>query len=135
MNAARKGGENDLALVLSTTLAAIKNRELDLNRPASDDEVVDVLRKGVKTRKESVEQYTAARRLDLADKEAAEIRMLEVFLPAAVDPSEVRAAVRAAIAAGASDIGKVMQAVMPRFKGRVDGKQLNGIAREELKAG
>jgi uncharacterized protein YqeY len=89
----------------------------------------------VKTRKESVEQFTAAKRLDLAEKEAAEIRMLETFLPAAADAGEVRAAVRAAIAAGATDIGKVMQAVMPQFKGRVDGKELNGIAREELKAG
>ena len=67
--------------------------------------------------------------------EAAEIRILEQFLPPAVDPAEIRAAVRAAIAAGATDIGKVMQAVMPQFKGRVDGKELNGIAREELKAG
>ena len=135
MNAARKGGEKDLALVLGTTLSSIKNRELDLRRPLNDDEVVDILRKGVKTRKESVEQFTAAKRLDLADKEAAEIRMLEVFLPAAADPAEVRAAVRAAIVAGATDIGKVMQAVMPQFKGKVDGKELNAIVREELKPG
>ncbi len=135
MNSARKAGEKDLTLVLGTTLAAIKNKELELGRSANDTEVVDILRKGVKTRKESVEQFTTAKRLDLAEKETAEIRMLEQFLPPAVDPAEVRAAVRAAIAAGATDIGKVMQAVMPQFKGRVDGKELNGIAREELKAG
>jgi uncharacterized protein YqeY len=135
MNSARKAGEKDLTLVLGTTLAAIKNKELDLGRSANDAEVVDILRKGVKTRKESVEQFTTAKRLDLAEKETAEIKMLEQFLPPAVDPAEVRAAVRAAIAAGATDIGKVMQAVMPQFKGRVDGKDLNGIVREELKAG
>jgi len=135
MNAARKARDKDLALVLGTTLAAIKNRELELGRAANDPEVVDVLRKGVKTRKESVEQFTTAKRQDLADKEAAEIRLLEQFLPPAVDPEEIRAAVRAAIAAGATDVGRVMQAVMPQFKGRVDGKELNGIAREELKAG
>jgi uncharacterized protein len=135
MNAARKARDKDLALVLGTTLAAIKNRELELGRAANDPEVVDVLRKGVKTRKESVEQFTTAKRQDLADKEAAEIRLLEQFLPPAVDPAEIRAAVRTAIAAGATDIGRVMQAVMPQFKGRVDGKELNGIAREELKAG
>ena len=135
MNSARKAGEKDLTLVLGTTLAAIKNKELELGRSANDNEVVDILRKGVKTRKESVEQFTTAQRLDLAEKETAEIRMLEQFLPPPVDPAEVRAAVRAAIAAGATDIGKVMQAVMPQFKGRVDGKELNGIAREELKAG
>ena len=135
MNAARKAGEKELTLVLGTTLAAIKNKELDLGRAANDPEVVDILRKGVKTRKESVEQFTTAKRQDLADKEAAEIRLLEQFLPPAVDPEEIRAAVRAAIAAGATDVGRVMQAVMPQFKGRVDGKELNGIAREELKAG
>jgi hypothetical protein len=135
MNSARKAGEKGLTLVLGTTLAAIKNKELELGRSANDNEVVDILRKGVKTRKESVEQFTTAQRLDLAEKETAEIRMLEQFLPPAVDPAEVRAAVRAAIAAGATDVGKVMQAVMPQFKGRVDGKELNGIAREELKAG
>ena len=135
MNTARKAGEKELTLVLGTTLAAIKNKELDLGRAANDPEVVDILRKGVKTRKESVEQFTTAKRQDLADKEAAEIRLLEQFLPPAVDPEEIRAAVRAAIAAGATDVGRVMQAVMPQFKGRVDGKDLNGIAREELKAG
>jgi uncharacterized protein YqeY len=135
MNAARKAGDKNLTLVLGTTLAAIKNRELELGRTANDPEVVDILRKGVKTRKESVEQFTTAKRQDLADKEAAEIRLLEQFLPPAVDPEEIRAAVRAAIAAGATDVGRVMQAVMPQFKGRVDGKELNGIAREELKAG
>jgi len=135
MNTARKAGEKELTLVLGTTLAAIKNKELDLGRAANDPEVVDILRKGVKTRKESVEQFTTAKRQDLADKEAAEIRLLEQFLPPAVDPEEIRAAVRAAIAAGATDVGRVMQAAMPQFKGRVDGKELNGIAREELKAG
>ena len=63
------------------------------------------------------------------------LRSQEQFLPPAVDPAEIRAAVRAAIAAGATDIGRVMQVVMPQFKGRVDGKDLNGIVREELKAG
>ena len=97
--------------------------------------MVDILRKGVKTRKESVEQFTTAKRLDLAEKEAAGDQNAGAVSPPAVDPAEVRAAVRAAIAAGATDIGKVMQAVMPQFKGRVDGKDLNGIVREELKAG
>jgi hypothetical protein len=135
MNAARKAGEKERALLLGTTLAAIKNREIELGRAPSDDEVVEIIRKGVKTRRESVEQFTAAKRLDLAEREAAEIRMLEEYLPPAVDPAEVRAAVRSAIAGGARDIGKVMQAVMAQFKGRVDGKAVSQIAREELQAG
>jgi uncharacterized protein YqeY len=61
--------------------------------------------------------------------------VLEEFLPPAVDPEEIRAAVRAAIAGGATDVGKVMGQVLPRFKGRADGKVVNGIVREELQAG
>ncbi len=135
MNAARKAQVKHRTLLLGTVLAALKNREIELRRPATDDEVVEVLRKGIKSRRESVEQYTAAKRMDLADREAAEIKILEEFLPPAVDPAEIRAAVRAAMAAGAADLGKVMAQVMPRFKGRADGKQINQIAREELQAG
>jgi uncharacterized protein YqeY len=97
--------------------------------------VVDVLRKGIKTRREAVEQYTKAGRQDLADKEESQIRILEEFLPPAVDPGEIRAAVREAIAGGAKDIGKVMGQVLPRFKGRAEGKVVNQIVREELQAG
>lgn len=135
MNAARKAQSKDRTLLLGTILAALKNREIELLRPATDDEVVEVVRKGIKSRRESVEQYTAAKRMDLADREAAEIKILEEFLPPAVDPAEIRAAVREAIAAGAADLGKVMAQVMPRFKGRADGKQVNQIAREELQTG
>lgn len=132
LNAARKGQDKDRTLTLGTVLAALKNREIELGREPTDDETVEVLRKGIKTRRESVEQYRAAGREELAEKEAREIRVLEEFLPPAVDPEEIRAAVRAAIAAGAGDIGKVMAQVMPAFKGRADGREINAIAREEL---
>jgi uncharacterized protein YqeY len=133
--AARKSQSKDRTLVLSTILANLKNRELELNRAPADAEVVDVLRKGIKLRREAFEQYARAGRQDLADTESAQIRILEEFLPAQADPAEIRAAVREAIAAGARDIGKVMGAVLPRFKGRADGKAVNQIAREELAAG
>jgi hypothetical protein len=71
----------------------------------------------------------------LATVETAQIKVLEEFLPAAVDPAEIRAAIRSAIAGGASDLGKVMSQVMPQYKGRADGKLINQIAREELQAG
>jgi uncharacterized protein YqeY len=73
--------------------------------------------------------------MDLADVEQRQIGVLEAFLPPAVDPEEIRAAARAAIADGARDLGKVMGAVMPKFKGRADGKLINQIVREELQAG
>ncbi|HEY6783514.1 MAG TPA: GatB/YqeY domain-containing protein [Gemmatimonadales bacterium] len=132
MNEARKSRDSARTLLLSTILADLKNSEIALGHEPSDPEAVEVLRRGVKRRTESVEQYTKGGRQDLADKEAAEIRMIEEFLPAAVPPEEIRAAVRAAIAAGSKDLGKVMGAVMPQFKGRADGKVINQIVREEL---
>ena len=135
LNAARKAQDKDRTLVLGTILANLKNREIELRRPASDEEVADVLRKGIKIRREAVEQYTAAGRQDLAVNETAQIKVLDEFLPPAVDPDEIRAAVRIAISGGAREMGKVMSQVMPKFKGRADGKVINQIVREELQAG
>jgi len=132
MNEARKSRNSARTLLLSTILADLKNHEITLGHEPSDDESAEVLRRGVKRRRESVEQYLKGNRRDLADKESAEIAMLEEFLPAAVPPEEIRAAVRAAIAGGAKDLGKVMGAVMPQFKGKADGKVINQIVREEL---
>jgi hypothetical protein len=135
LNTARKAQDKERTLVLGTILANLKNREIELRRPATDEEVVDVLRKGIKIRREAIEQYTAAARKDLADVESVQIRVLEEFLPPTVDPEEIRAAVRSAIGGGAKDIGKVMSQVLPKYKGRADGKLINQIAREELQTG
>jgi len=134
MNEARKQRDQARTLLLSTIISDVKNRELELNHPPSDDETVEVLRRGIKKRRESVEVYEKAGRADMAATEAAEIKILEAYLPAAVPPEEIRAAVREAIAGGATDIGKVMGAVMPKFKGKADGKLINQIVREELSA-
>jgi uncharacterized protein len=135
LNAARKAQDKERTLVLGTILANLKNREIKLRHPASDEEVADVLRKGIKIRREAVEQYTSAGRQDLADAEAAQIKVLDEFLPPAADPEEIRAAVRSVIAGGAQDIGKVMGQVLPKYKGRADGKLINQIVREELQTG
>jgi uncharacterized protein len=134
MNEARKHRDPTRTLLLSTLLADLKNREFELRHPASDDETADVLRRAIKRRREAAEQYVAAARRDRADAELGEVKIIEEFLPAAVDPEEIRQAVRAAIAAGAKDLGKLMGEVMPKFKGRADGKVVNQIAREELAA-
>jgi uncharacterized protein len=134
LTAARKAQAKDRTLVLGTILANLKNREIELRHPPTDDDVIDVLRKGIKTRRESVEQYQAANRPDLAETERFQIAVLEEFLPPAADPEDIRAAVRAAIAGGAKDVGKVMGQVLPQFKGRADGKDVNRIVREELQA-
>ena len=135
MTAARKAQDKDRTLLLGTVLDALKNREIEVSRELTDPDVIEVLRKGVKTRRESVEQYVAGKRQDLADRESWEIGIIEGYLPPDADPAEIRAAVRAAVAAGATEIGKVMGRVMPQFKGRADGKVIQQIAREELTQG
>ena len=132
MTASRKAQAKDRTLVLGTVLANLKNREIELKRPLTDGDVVDVLRRAVKTRRESIEQYDKAGRVDLSKVEQGEIRVLEEYLPADADPEEIRAAVRSVIAGGIIDIGKVMGQVMPAFRGRADGKVINQIVREEL---
>ena len=129
---ARKAQEKDRVMLLGVTISEARNREIELRRALTDDDVVDVIRKGIKKRRESVELYTKAARTDLADKEQAEAALLEMYLPAQVDPEELRAAVRAAIASGATNIGAVMARVMPQFKGRAEGGTINALAREEL---
>src|SRR6266545_4123003 len=134
MNEARKQRDQARTLLLSTILSDIKNREIELKHAPTDDETAEVLRRGIKKRRESVEIYEKVGRTEAAATENAEIKALEAFLPAAVPPEEIRAAVREAIAGGAKDMGKVMGAVMPQFKGRADGKLVNQIVREELAA-
>jgi len=134
MNESRKQRDQGRTLLLSTILADLKNREFELQHPLSDEEAADVVRRGIKRRREAAEQYAAAGRPDRAEGELGEVKALEEFLPAAVDAEEIRRAVREVIAAGAKDMGKVMGQVMPRFKGRADGKLVNQIVREELAA-
>jgi uncharacterized protein len=132
LNAARKGQDAARTLVLGSVLSDVKNRGIELRRDLTDEDVVDVLRRGIKRRRESIDAYTKGKRDDLAAKEAAEVRTLEEYLPAQVSEDEVRAAVRAAVAGGAANIGAVMGKVMPQFKGRADGGTISAIAREEL---
>lgn len=132
LNASRKAQDKQATLLLGTVLSEIKNRRIELRRDPEDTDVVDVLRKAIKKRRESVEMYDKAGRGDLADRERAEAVALEKYLPPAVDDAEIRAAVRAAIDAGAVTIGPLMGKVLPQFKGRAEGGTINAIAREEL---
>lgn len=132
--AARRSQDKERVLTLGMLISELKNRELELRRELTEDDAVEVVRKGIKRRKEAVLMYDKASRSDLAAKEASEAAMLESYLPASVDPEELRGAIRAAIAAGASNVGTVMARVMPAFKGRADGSTINAMAREELAA-
>ena len=132
LTASRKSQNKPATLALGTMLADVKNREIEVKRDLTDDDVVDVIRKGIKKRRESVELYEKGGRNELAEKERAEIALFERYLPAQADTSEIRNAVKAAIAAGANNVGAVMGKVMPQFKGKAEGSVINAIAREEL---
>ena len=117
--------------------AALVNREIDRGRPLDDGEARQVVGSLVKQRKDSIEQFTKGGRQDLADKEAAEIRVLESYLPPSADPAAVERAVIDAIAeTGASspkDMGRVMKVAMAKLAGQsVDGKSVNELVRQKL---
>jgi uncharacterized protein YqeY len=128
----RKAGDKDRTLLLGTVLAALKNRELDSANALTDTDVVEVIRKQIKQRIDSVDQFSKAGRTDLAAREQAEIDALKPFLPAEIDPSFIRAVADEAVAGGTSEIGPLMALLMSRFKGQADGGLINRIAREAL---
>jgi uncharacterized protein YqeY len=132
LTTARKSQDAARTLVLGSVIADVKNRGIELRRELTDEDVVEVLRKGIKRRRESIDAFVQAKRDDLAAKESAEVKTLEAYLPAQAGEDEIRAAVRAAVAGGAANIGAVMGKVMPQFKGRAEGGTISAIAREEL---
>ena len=124
MKAAMRSGEKARLGVIRMITSAIKQREVDERISLDDVQVLAVLDKMVKQRKESVEQFRAGNRQDLVDKEMAEIAVLQAYLPAAISDAEIDALVGEAIAAtGASsikDMGKVMGLIKPKVQGRAD---------------
>lgn len=132
LNTARKAQNKSAVLLLGTILSDVKNKRIELRSEPTDDDVLDVLRKGIKRRRESVEMYQKGNRADLADKERAEVVALEAYLPAQASEDEIRAAVRAAIAGGATSMGQLMGRVNPQFKGKADGSMISRVAKEEL---
>ena len=119
---------------------ALTNREVERGRALNDAESQQVVASLVKQRKDSIAQFTSGGRQDLADKEAAEIRVLETYLPPAIDPAAVERAVADAVretgAASPKDMGKVMKAVMTKLAGQnVDGKTVNELVRQKLAGG
>ena len=132
LNAARRERDRGRTILITTTLAEIRNREIEVGHELSDAEVVEVLAGAIKRRKEAAEQIRAGGRPELAEKEEGEAAMLSAYLPPPLSEEEVRAMVREAIAGGANTVGAVMGKIMPRLKGRFDGREANWIAREEL---
>jgi uncharacterized protein YqeY len=135
---AMKSGDRVAVAAIRLSLSEIKNAVIDKRRPLEDNEVVNILRSGVKKRQESIEMFAKGGRQDLVEKETAEVKVIERFLPAGLPAAELEALVDAAIAesgaASMKDIGKVMKAVLPKVAGRADGAEINKLVRAKLPA-
>jgi len=117
--------------------AALMNKEVERGRGLDDAESLQVVQSLVKQRKDSIEQFAKGGRQDLVDKESAEIKVLELYLPPAADPAVIERAVADAIsdtgASSVKDMGKVMKAAMAKLAGQsVDGKAVNELVRQRL---
>jgi hypothetical protein len=132
---AREAGKARLS-VLRVALAAVKNREIELRRELTDEEVVDVLAREVRSRQDVLPDYERGGRGDLVEKMREEIVWLQEYLPQQVSPEEIEQAVKAQIAAtgatGMRDIGKVMGPVMQALRGRADGRLVQETAKRLL---
>lgn len=124
MKAAMRSGEKERLGLIRMLNAAIKQREVDERIALDDGQVIGVIEKMIKQRKESVQQFRAGNRQDLADKEAAEIALLQTYLPAALSEAEtdglIAEAIAATGAAGIKDMGKVMALIKGKAQGRTD---------------
>ncbi len=131
----REAGKLRLS-VIRMVRANIKNVEIDSKQELSDDEVLNVVSKEVKMRRDSIEEFTKGNRLDLVESLEQEIDILMKYLPEQLNETEVRTLVEQAVAEAKAvspkDMGKVMAVLMPKVKGRADGKLVNTIVRELL---
>ena len=137
MKDAMKQGEKERLSVIRLVRGAIRQAEIDGKKTLSDDEIIDVLTKEVKMRRDSIEEFERGGRTDLVDKTKSEIAILIPYLPEQLSVDEVKKIVENAVAevgaTTAKDMGKVMGILMPRVKGRTDGKLVNEIVRSLLK--
>jgi gatB/yqey family protein len=137
MKAAMKQGEKARLSVIRLVRGAVRQEEIDGKKTLNDDEIINVIAKEVKMRRDSIEEFERGKRADLVEKTKAEIDILTSYLPAQLSPDEVKQIAEKAVAevgaATAKDMGKVMSVLMPRIKGRADGKLVNEIVRSLLK--
>ena len=134
--AAFKAKRTDEVAVLRMLKAAVKNKQVELRRELADNEILDVVAKQVKQRQESIDQFRAAGRIDLAEIEERELLILRTYLPTALSPAELEEAVTTTIqtlgASGMKEMGRVMNAILGEYAGRIDGKELSALVRAKL---
>jgi hypothetical protein len=133
---ALRAGDKSRVSILRMIKAAVKNREIEKGSLLSDDEIYAVFRSFVKRANESIEQFSNAGRMDLAEKEKEELSIMQGYLPQQPGEDEIRKLVKEIIietgATGPKEMGKVMKAVMAKTKGQVDGKLVSNLVKEML---
>lgn len=138
MKAAMKAHDASRLGAIRLLMAAIKQKEVDERIQCGDAEIISIIAKLVKQRRDSIEQYTAANRQDLADKEQAEIDVLSTYLPKPLTEEEIQAIIDEAIAtlgaSGMAAMGKVMGAVKPKLTGRADMGKVSALIKQKLTA-
>jgi len=137
LKAAMKSKDSDRLSTLRMVKTALKNREIDKMEALTDEEAIKILQSLVKQRRDSIEQYQQAGRIELAEKEASEIKVIEEYLPAALDDAAIARVVEETIvetgASSMKEMGAVMKAVMAKLAGQtVDGKAVNQIVKSKL---
>lgn len=136
MKAAMKSGDKPRLGVIRLVNAAIKQKEVDERIELDDTQVVAVLEKMVKQRRDSISQFDAANRQDLADIERAELVVIEAYLPARLDAAAIQAAIEAAVAetgaTGPADMGKLMGVLKPRLAGQADMGEVSKLVKQRL---
>lgn len=136
MKAAMKGGDKAKLAVIRLIMSAIKQIEVDERRELSDEDILAVLDKMVKQRRDSLQQFEAAGRDDLVQQESFELKVLQSYLPAELTADEILALVNEAIAetgaAAMSDMGKVMGVLKPKMQGRADMGKVSGLVKQAL---
>jgi uncharacterized protein YqeY len=136
MTAAMKAQEKERLSTIRMLQSALKNEQIHLGHELSDEEAMSVIHKAVKQRLDSIEQFTNAGRLEMAEKERSEMEQLKAYLPPELSEAELESGIREIItttgAQSKKDMGKVMKEATARFKGRVDGKKVQEIVQRLL---
>jgi uncharacterized protein YqeY len=136
MKQAMKSQEKFKLTTIRMIRSSIKNLEIDLKRPLEDAEVLDILSREIKQRKDSLQEFDKAGRDDLAKDVAAEIEIISVYLPQQLTEEEIKLIVQQTIqetgASSKAEMGKVMSALLPKTKGRADGKLVNTFVQQFL---
>lgn len=139
IKAAMKGGDKDKLTYARSLHAAIRKKEIDDRVDLDDAGVQKIISTAMKQRQDSIEQFKQGGREDLVEKETAELKFLQSFMPAQMSEAEIRDVVNWAVteakASGPKELGNVMKLLMPKVQGRADGKLVNQIVRERLGQG